>query len=791
MKSCLYQKIIAAVLVLTTCFVAVAQEELQTIHYLQEVFVDAPIVYQKGDTLVYRAEALTAKTDRVLEDILKRIPGVTVESNGSIKYNGKPINNFYIEGLDLLSSRYSLATQHIRPEDIKNIEVLENHQHVKLLKGVEFSDRAAINIRLKKNRLSHPIGYAQAGIGTGVNDFEDMVGAQIMNIAKENQYLVTAGQRAHWAMGSRSQNLFDDNVARFSNVYSPFDQTIISRPDIQSKRYLDNENLHAQANVMRRTKHGNEIRFIADVSMDDDYYAQSQHLDYYSEGNLIREITDFSSDTRKKNAQMQFRLERNLDSLYIKHSSTLSFSRSRNKSDLADKGQQDLRNDNFAYYGDVSLIKKTKQRVLQLDGGLSVEHLPATMSYMHLTQDYKSTGFSAFVNTGYQYSFTNAYSAGVSLNISADNNRLKSELSEAVGTTPDYAFANDCHLLDISVKASPFFQIKKMRSDFKLTVPIEYTYLKGDNRRQDIGFTDNLLNIGLDIKGTVKLTPLARIISQISYTRWQGSVSELAVAPIQTSYIEQSALGSGKLSSHNRGMASLEYAYRHPITGLSINLQANVQRLSSDVFTGSYYDEGGFISYTVNSHNNSYSQQYLASITENLFDIEWILSLHGLYVYRLGKTMQRDRIYEITSPMYSLNFKSEKFFWDRRLSLENSISYTHNESSYQLEGSSQADTKRSDAVLSNKNNLRISLAKKWFLAIHSDSQWRKASGWHPNHYIDASMGWKSKEHEIELCGNNLTNNSVWSSTHYTGLNSYYYTYSLRALEVMLSYKYNF
>ena len=45
-----------------------------------------------------------------LQDALKKVPGIEVEDNGGIKYNGKSISNFYINGMDLLGGKYNLAT---------------------------------------------------------------------------------------------------------------------------------------------------------------------------------------------------------------------------------------------------------------------------------------------------------------------------------------------------------------------------------------------------------------------------------------------------------------------------------------------------------------------------------------------------------------------------------------------------------------------------------------------------------------------------------------------------------
>lgn len=124
-------------------------------HTMPDVLVESQsMIIKKGDTISYNAEKFATKSDRYLGDIIKRLPGIQVDENGKIKYNGKDINNFYIEGDNLLDDRYNIATNNIRTEDIENIQVIENNQHVKMLNGIMPSDRAGINITLKnKSKL--------------------------------------------------------------------------------------------------------------------------------------------------------------------------------------------------------------------------------------------------------------------------------------------------------------------------------------------------------------------------------------------------------------------------------------------------------------------------------------------------------------------------------------------------------------------------------------------------------------------------------------------------------------
>ena len=80
---------------------------------LKEVSVRAQKIRQNGDTLNYLVGAYQQQGDRVIGDVLKRMPGIEVADNGGIKYNGKSIKKFYVEEMDLLQGRYGLATNNI------------------------------------------------------------------------------------------------------------------------------------------------------------------------------------------------------------------------------------------------------------------------------------------------------------------------------------------------------------------------------------------------------------------------------------------------------------------------------------------------------------------------------------------------------------------------------------------------------------------------------------------------------------------------------------------------------
>lgn len=103
---------------------------------LKEVVVKAPAIYQRGDTLSYNLASYIGKNDYTLKDAMKKLPGIEVGDKGSIKYLGKEISNFYINGMDLLGGRYNIATTNIPASFVNSVQVLNNHQAVKADKDV-------------------------------------------------------------------------------------------------------------------------------------------------------------------------------------------------------------------------------------------------------------------------------------------------------------------------------------------------------------------------------------------------------------------------------------------------------------------------------------------------------------------------------------------------------------------------------------------------------------------------------------------------------------------------------
>ena len=125
----------------------------------------------KGDTIVYNSDSFTNGTERKLEDILKKLPGVEVDAEGQIKVEGKAVTKLMVEGKDFFDGDTKLGVKNIPADAIDKVQVLRNYNENSIMKGVENNqDNLAMNIKLKEGKKNFWFGDMTAGIGVGHDD---------------------------------------------------------------------------------------------------------------------------------------------------------------------------------------------------------------------------------------------------------------------------------------------------------------------------------------------------------------------------------------------------------------------------------------------------------------------------------------------------------------------------------------------------------------------------------------------------------------------------------------------
>ena len=308
---------------------------------LKEVTVKARPIDVHKDTINYNVAAFQGKEDRYIEDVLKKMPGIEVADNGAIRYKGRPINKFNIEGQDLLGNQYNQATRNMPADAVATVQVMEDDQPIRALKDRVPSDKATLNIKLKQGYKLRPFGEAKGGIG-GFNDVLWNNSLTLMNVGRKNQLLLTA------KMDNNGENLSENTVEHIdysdADNYEPLPGEMIqtdgmAQPPINEKRYLKNKSYSVGLNHVHRIGRYGSLR--TNIT----YYGTSNHNEDSTYNYYGGEQTLSLSETNRRKLSSHtlmphFRYEHNAPKVYLvdELSGSLSFLKSTSRRGTSRQG---------------------------------------------------------------------------------------------------------------------------------------------------------------------------------------------------------------------------------------------------------------------------------------------------------------------------------------------------------------------------------------------------------------------------------------------------------------------
>lgn len=280
---------------------------------ITEVIVKSKPVVRRSDTLNYYVASYIDSLDRSIGDVLKKMPGIDVTKSGEIKYNGKAINRFYVEGTDMLKGRYGLATNNIAANDISTVQVLENHQPVNVLKNVELSDKPAINLKLKNKAKGTFTSTVQLGGGYKPAMWNGELTA--MYFARKFQTFNTY----------KANNTGNDVYLELRSLYGGMDEAVSllgiltpGSPHIDNERYLRNNVNAISTNVIRKLNDNYELSVNGTYLNDFQTSKASSITSYYIPGTSALTIIEQSeASNQKDDAEISLELEANTEKIYL------------------------------------------------------------------------------------------------------------------------------------------------------------------------------------------------------------------------------------------------------------------------------------------------------------------------------------------------------------------------------------------------------------------------------------------------------------------------------------------
>lgn len=146
-------------------------------------------VVAKEDTIEFNADSFHTTDNAVVEDLLKKLPGVEVGSDGAITSNGKTVSKILVNGKEFFSDDPKMASKNLSAKAISKVQVLDRKSDQARLTGVDDGeDETVINLTFKKGMEESWFGNAKAGYGT---DGRYTAGFAITRMAGNTQLTLT------------------------------------------------------------------------------------------------------------------------------------------------------------------------------------------------------------------------------------------------------------------------------------------------------------------------------------------------------------------------------------------------------------------------------------------------------------------------------------------------------------------------------------------------------------------------------------------------------------------------
>ena len=573
---------------------------------LKEVVVKSKKVYSHGDTINYNVGSFLSQTDQSIADVLKKMPGITVSDAGQVSYQGKPIKNLYIEGLDLMKGHYGIATNNIDPNNIATVQVLENHQDIKALKGLRPEEQASINLQLKEGVKG--VFNLIATLGGGYGDEGLWNNSAIATYFRRNsQFLATYKGNNTGEDLSQELYSFDNDYSRTSNISTI---SMPSAPGIDKRFYYFNRSHNATFNNVYRVGKSGEFGINAAYLNDrDTRQSHSATTNYLPDDgvNTVDEMMDGTARMQKAYGDLTYM--NNGDENYLKEQ--LKFDWSITDADsrivaggdnvsqigktdtyrLLNKFHMTHRNSTDRGFEISSLVNLEKRpHSLSVSPNLFPNIIPGGMLYQHV--DFRN------ISTENRAGLLSVFKAGnftlhPSAIVNYHHNSLESRLDATDNNlTLDY--------LDAGIGTEMVFSTRKVHAS--LYLPMKYRLFRLNNRLDGDITEKNRFRVEPSFNFTYKFNSSHNLKASAMINYMTPSIETLYSGHILTSYRQLSAYDVPGLYEGMNQHYSLGYDFKNILSMSFAGAEVSWNRQSPEVLYGSCYD--GIVQRTI-SHRTS------------------------------------------------------------------------------------------------------------------------------------------------------------------------------------------
>lgn len=769
---------------------------------IKEVVVKADPITRHNDTLSYNVSSFMDQSDRSIGEVLKKMPGITVESSGRITYNGKAINKFYIEGMDMLGGRYGLASNNISAKDVVSVQIMENHQPIKALKDVQISDQAALNLTLQEDIK----GTLSANLEAGVGYEPAMWSAEViaMYFARKYQTLnMYKGNNMGNDVGSDLTSFYEDNTYLNDGM-----RLSIARPEsppISLYRYLQN-NVHILSanNLWKLTP---EAELTANLSFKNDLQRElgsASTIFLLPQDSLLSIEEQISAQSKINEGNMDIQLVINADKSYLKNKITMSGLWNRDYGTVLEGGdtvKQGLKQNSYHLSNRFNYILNLDKILFTVHSLNQYSESPSTLKVepllypfilgnnpdiIGLSQNLFTKKFlsETEISTGFKSgNFSHSYRVGFHAQIQNMNSSLNAFSNSVIMSTD--SLNNRMNSEKINFFFTPSFTYKSSRGHgLNIHIPLTFVNLNIQDRITQI--TKPLARIFVEpsVSFTYYLTSMLKLSVSGNYQHNIGGIFDFYRGYIMTDY-RMISNRAGDISENKYQNYRLSFSYGNALYSLFISGEIYYWCLHANLLYGTEFI--GSLSQIQAYSIPNFAQGYgiHPKISKRFDKIKTTIALEGMYSRNYRDLWRQNELMPGIGDYYKLTLSVNKSFFSK---FNASYGIVYDYSSTKV---------KNDAVYLNPidalsqymglnffpiKQLNCKLSAEHFFNSTIDKGARSIF------FVDASIQYKIKDWELCLEGRNLLNLKIFANATTNDITHYGYTYYLRPRSLIFTVK---
>lgn len=772
------------------------------IKQLDTFTVKASPIKQKHDTISYLVSTFTRKNDRAIEDVLRRMPGIEVEANGKILYQGAPLKKFYVEGLDLMDGSYTVISKNLPNKSVSTVEVLENHQPIKILEDKVESYQAALNLKLKNNITA----TGSAKLGIGISPFLWDVNITPMIFTKK--YQLVASYQSNNTGNDVSQQL---NVLTINDLINRIDMPeenskilniqSVNPPQINKDRYLDN-NIHLFSfNGLQSLN--KDIQLRTNIYYINDYQKQSAILKstYYTPGDTIRFTENFNNRIFDNYLIGKFSLKRNVKKNYFNNILSIKSHWDKQKGAIFNENEnihESLKTPLKSISNNLSSIKTIGKHLVEFKSYISYDNnnhsleinpgqyqdilnnnqpYDKVLQKIDLNRFYTNNSVN-FVFSWKKLNFTPKIGFAFRKQILESNIYIKEEEEEA---SKDFSNKLNCSFAKAYIQTGIEYRYKKFH--LKANLPLSWKYIDLSDKISDDKQSIKKLFLDPSLSINYKINSFCDLRGYWSFSKHLGDIDRVNYGYILKNYRYLNK-NAAPISETKRNNFSIYLKYRNPINSLFYSF-SYIYAISNKnlMYSNNIQDDGRIIIEAFHKPNKNYINNFNGQISKYFSAAKTTLRFKANFSQQQGKSLINEELFNTKNLFYN-------FIPGLNVRITNWLNSEYNLNASYIK-----------TFVENNKKSNISLLRHTFkiFAFPTENQLISCTSEFYNHkgksniFVDLLYRYSIKKQKIdlEICWKNIFNNETYITYQANSFTIWESSYILRPSQIFLSAKFSF